>query len=190
MKRTKKFLALFLAAMMTTLSFSGCASEPSSSSSASQENTVKEVTFCESWDFEGGFFSLQAPNVTNGTFGLYYFLTNFYETLVRYEDGEIVPGLAERWEVSPDELTYTFYLKQGIKFSDGTDFNAEAVKINLDNIPGILAEFNGGWGLTSTLLDEVNVVDEYTVAVKLTTPYYGALQDFAVPMPMSMMSPA
>ena len=190
MKRTKKILALFLAAMMTTLSFSGCASEPSSSSSASQENTVKEVTFCESWDFEGGFFSLQAPNVTNGTFGLYYFLTNFYETLVRYEDGEIVPGLAERWEVSPDELTYTFYLKQGIKFSDGTDFNAEAVKINLDNIPGILAEFNGGWGLTSTLLDEVTVVDEYTVAVKLTTPYYGALQDFAVPMPMSMMSPA
>ena len=190
MKRTKKILALFLAAMMTTLSFSGCASEPSSSSSASQENTVKEVTFCESWDFEGGFFSLQAPNVTNGTYGLYYFLTNFYETLVRYEDGEIVPGLAERWEVSSDGLTYTFYLKQGIKFSDGTDFNAEAVKINLDNIPGILAEFNGGWGLTSTLLDEVTVVDEYTVAVKLTTPYYGALQDFAVPMPMSMMSPA
>lgn len=110
--------------------------------------------------------------------------------LVRYEDGEIVPGLAERWEVSSDGLTYTFYLKQGIKFSDGTDFNAEAVKINLDNIPGILAEFNGGWGLTSTLLDEVTVVDEYTVAVKLTTPYYGALQDFAVPMPMSMMSPA
>ena len=190
MKRTKKILALFLAAMMTTLSFSGCASEPSSSSSASQENTVKEVTFCESWDFEGGFFSLQAPNVTNGTYGLYYFLTNFYETLVRYEDGEIVPGLAERWEVSSDGLTYTFYLKQGIKFSDGTDFNAEVVKINLDNIPGILAEFNGGWGLTSTLLDEVTVVDEYTVAVKLTTPYYGALQDFAVPMPMSMMSPA
>ena len=190
MKRIKKLLALLLTAVMTTLSFSGCASDPDSPPSTSQENTVKEVTFCESWDFEGGFFSLQAPNVTNGTYGLYYFLTNFYETLVRYEDGEIVPGLAERWEVSPDGLTYTFYLKQGIKFSDGTDFNAEAVKINLDNIPGILAEFNGGWGLTSTLLDEVTVVDEYTVAVKLTTPYYGALQDFAVPMPMSMMSPA
>ena len=189
MKRIKKLLALLLTAVMTTLSFSGCASDPDSPPSTSQENTVKEVTFCESWDFEGGFFSLQAPNVTNGTYGLYYFLTNFYETLVRYEDGEIVPGLAERWEVSPDGLTYTFYLKQGIKFSDGTDFNAEAVKINLDNIPGILAEFNGGWGLTSTLLDEVTVVDEYTVAVKLTTPYYGALQDFTLPLPMGIMSP-
>lgn len=190
MKQIKKPLALLLAAVMTTVSLSGCASSPSSSPSASQEQPVKEVTFCESWDFEGGFFSLQAPNVTNGTYGLYYFLTNFYETLVRYEDGEIVPGLAERWEVSPDGLTYTFYLKQGIKFSDGTDFNAEAVKTNLDNIPKILAEFNGGWGLTSTLLDEVTVIDDYTVAVTLTTPYYGALQDFAVPMPMSMMSPA
>lgn len=190
MKQIKKPLALLLAAVMTTVSLSGCASSPSSSSSVSQEQPAKEVTFCESWDFEGGFFSLQAPNVTNGTYGLYYFLTNFYETLVRYEDGEIVPGLAERWEVSPDGLTYTFYLKQGIKFSDGTDFNAEAVKTNLDNIPKILAEFNGGWGLTSTLLDEVTVIDDYTVAVTLTTPYYGALQDFAVPMPMSMMSPA
>lgn len=190
MKQIKKTLALLLAAVMTTVSLSGCASSPSSSSSASQEQPAKEVTFCESWDFEGGFFSLQAPNVTNGTYGLYYFLTNFYETLVRYEDGEIVPGLAERWEVSPDGLTYTFYLKQGIKFSDGTDFNAEAVKTNLDNIPKTLAEFNGGWGLTSTLLDEVTVIDDYTVAVTLTTPYYGALQDFAVPMPMSMMSPA
>ena len=189
MKRIKKLLALLLTAVMTTLSFSGCASDPDSPPSTSQENTVKEVTFCESWDFEGGFFSLQAPNVTNGTYGLYYFLTNFYETLVRYEDGEIVPGLAERWEVSSDGLTYTFYLKQGIKFSDGTDFNAEVVKINLDNIPGILAEFNGGWGLTSTLLDEVTVVDEYTVAVKLTTPYYGALQDFTLPLPMGIMSP-
>ena len=190
MMKMKKLVASLLGAALLVLSISGCAADQTTERETGQENgALKEVTFCESWDFEGGFFSLQAPNVTNGTYGLYYFLTNFYETLVRYEDGEIVPGLAERWEVSPDGLTYTFYLKQGIQFSDGTDFNAEAVKINLDNIPGVLAEFNGGWGLTSTLLDEVTVVDEYTVAVKLTTPYYGALQDFAVPMPMSMMSP-
>ena len=105
MKRIKKLLALLLTAVMTTLSFAGCASDPDSAPSTSQENTVKEVTFCESWDFEGGFFSLQAPNVTNGTYALYYSLTNFYETLVRYEDGEIVPGLAERWEVSPEGYT-------------------------------------------------------------------------------------
>lgn len=187
----KRTVALGLAGLMILMTLTGCSQEKNKSEeSGSNTQSLQEITLCESWDFEGGFFSLQAPNVTNGTYGLYYFLTNFYETLVRYENGEIVPGLAESWKVSPDGLTYTFYLKQGIKFSDGMDFNAEAVKINLDNIPGILAEFNGGWGLTSTLLDEVTVIDEYTVAVKLTTPYYGALQDFSVPMPMSMMSPA
>lgn len=193
MKQLKKFVIFTLCLGLITLQLSGCnASEvqnTDTSSSSSANESIREVTFCESWDFDGGFFSLQAPNVTNGTYGTYYFLCNFYETLVNYEDGKIVPGLAEKWNVSDDGLTYTFTLKQGIKFSDGTDFNAEAVKINLDNIPNILAEFNGGWGLTSTLLDKVTVVDEYTVDIKLTTPYYGALQDFTTIMPMGMMSP-
>lgn len=190
MKLKKRIPAITLALGLAAAAFAGCASKNPETASSGKEEVKKEAAFCESWDFEGGFFSLQAPNVTNGTYGLYYFLPNFYETLVKYEDGKIVPGLAEKWAVSDDGLTYTFTLKQGIKFSDGTDFNAEAVKINLDSIPGILAEFNGGWGQTSTLLDKVTVTDEYTVEVKLTTPYYGALQDFAVPMPMGMMSPA
>ena len=132
---------------------------------------------------------MQAPALHNGTFGLLYYLDNFYETLVRYDNGEIIPGLAEKWEVSSDALTYTFTLKQGIKFSDGEELNAEVVKLNFDNMPAILGDSNGVFGLTSTLLDEVTVVDEYTVAVKLTTPYYGALQDFTLPLPMGIMSP-
>lgn len=120
---------------------------------------------------------------------LLYYLDNFYETLVRYDNGEIIPGLAEKWEVSSDALTYTFTLKQGIKFSDGEELNAEVVKLNFDNMPAILGDSNGVFGLTSTLMDEVTVVDEYTVVVKLTTPYYGALQDFTLPLPMGIMSP-
>lgn len=55
-----------------------------------------------------------------------------YETLVRYktENTEIEPGLAEKWEVTEDGLTYTFHLRKGVKFHDGTDFNAEAVVTN------------------------------------------------------------
>lgn len=59
---------------------------------------------------------------------------NIYETLVtRNDDNELEPGLAESWE-AVDELTWEFKLREGVKFHDGTDFNAEAVKANLERI--------------------------------------------------------
>ena len=186
----KRVFATGIAGILLAFSLVGCSqtkNQPVETGSNSQE--LREITLCESWNFDGGFSVLQAPALHNGTFGLLYYLDNFYETLVRYDNGEIVPGLAEKWEVSSDAFTYTFTLKQGIKFSDGEELNAEVVKLNFDNMPAILGDSNGVFGLTSTLLDEVTVVDEYTVAVKLTTPYYGALQDFTLPLPMGIMSP-
>ena len=186
----KRVFATGIAGILLAFSLVGCSqtkNQPVETGSNSQE--LREITLCESWNFDGGFSVLQAPALHNGTFGLLYYLDNFYETLVRYDNGEIIPGLAEKWEVSSDALTYTFTLKQGIKFSDGEELNAEVVKLNFDNMPAILGDSNGVFGLNSTLLDEVTVVDEYTVAVKLTTPYYGALQDFTLPLPMGIMSP-
>ena len=186
----KRVFAAGIAGILLAFSLVGCSqtkNQPVETDSNSQE--LREITLCESWNFDGGFSVLQAPALHNGTFGLLYYLDNFYETLVRYDNGEIIPGLAEKWEVSSDALTYTFTLKQGIKFSDGEELNAEVVKLNFDNMPAILGDSNGVFGLTSTLLDEVTVVDEYTVTVKLTTPYYGTLQDFTLPLPMGIMSP-
>ncbi|MEK7433951.1 MAG: ABC transporter substrate-binding protein [Cyanobacteriota bacterium] len=59
---------------------------------------------------------------------------NIFETLVKYKDEstEVEPHLAESWKVSDDGLTFTFTLKKGIKFHDGSEFNAEAVKFNYD----------------------------------------------------------
>src|SRR5699024_2011172 len=53
---------------------------------------------------------------------------NIFETLLKFEDGgtAVEPGLAKSWETSDDGLTYTFELQEGVKFHDGTDFNAEA----------------------------------------------------------------
>lgn len=181
----EKVTALALA-MATVLSLSACSTNEVKDDGS--DGKITEVTLSESWNFESGFHTLQSPNVVNGTFGLLYYINNFYETLVNYENGEIVPNLAESWEISDDGMTYTFHLKKDIKFSDGSDLNAEVVKVNLDNIPATLGQFNGSFGLTSTLMKEVVVVDKYTVAVHLTTPYYGALQDFTSPLPMAIMA--
>ncbi len=52
-----------------------------------------------------------------------------YEPLVSYQaGGKIKPSLAKSWEISEDGKVYTFHLREGVKFSDGTDFNAEIVK--------------------------------------------------------------
>ena len=63
-------------------------------------------------------------------------LTSVYDTLVYLDldTGELVPGLAEGWQQSDDGLTYTFYLREGVTFHDGTPFDAEAVRYNLDRI--------------------------------------------------------
>jgi len=70
-----------------------------------------------------------------------YVLQQIMETLVTLKPGsgsDIIGELADSWTISPDGLTYTFKLHPGIKFQDGTDFNADAVKFNFDrwlNIP-------------------------------------------------------
>lgn len=64
-----------------------------------------------------------------------YVLQQIMETLVTLKPGtgsDIIGGLAESWTISDDGLTYTFTLRSGIKFQDGTDFNADAVKVNFE----------------------------------------------------------
>ena len=72
-------------------------------------------------------------------------IRQMYETLIEHKPGtaELAPGLAEKWEVSPDGKQVTFSLRKGVKFHDGTDFNADAVCFNLDrwfNMKGAAAQ--------------------------------------------------
>jgi peptide/nickel transport system substrate-binding protein len=82
------------------------------------------------------------------------------------EDGKYKPGLALSWNASADGKTITFKLRQGVQFHDGTPFNAQAVKSNVDNL--ILPQGPIITGITS-----IDVVDEYTV--KLNLPEYNNL---------------
>lgn len=62
-------------------------------------------------------------------------IRTIYDNLVvQLPDGSIKPWLATEWSVSEDGKSYTFKLREGVKFHDGTPFNAEAVKYNLDRV--------------------------------------------------------
>jgi len=67
-----------------------------------------------------------------------YAMLNLYDALVfPSSTGEIEPKLAESWTVSPDGLMYTFNLRRGVKFHDGTELTAEDVKYSLDRMTPI-----------------------------------------------------
>ncbi|NEK21478.1 ABC transporter substrate-binding protein [Sulfitobacter sp. JBTF-M27] len=95
--------------------------------------------------------------------------SNVFEGLTRFmSDGSVVPGLAESWEISDDGLTYTFKLRDGVTFHDGTTMDAEDVKFTLDRI-GAEDSANAQKALYAAI-SEVNVVDPLTVEVKLSEP--------------------
>jgi peptide/nickel transport system substrate-binding protein len=78
--------------------------------------------------------------------------------------GKIVPWLATSWEVSPDAATFTFHLRSGATFSDGTPVDARAVKDNVDTIPKLGAKATLATGYLSRYTGST-VVDAHTVRV-------------------------
>lgn len=85
------------------------------------------------------------------------------------EEGGIQPLLATEWSSSDDGLEWTFTLREGVTFSDGTDFNAEAVKFSMDRLLG--GEVEGGRPDAMAVIAETTVVDDYTVVFTLSDPY-------------------
>lgn len=181
----KKRLVLTMAVLMLLTLAVGCSKNSKEMSELNED--IQEITLCENWGFEAGFSTIVMPD-THPNLQAAFYLVNFYETLVNYQGGEIVPGLAESWSISDDGLVYTFTLRKGVKFSDGADFNAAVVKKNLAMRPELLGDYIAGFAMIS-LFKEAEIIDEHVIAVHLTSPYYGALQEFAQPMPLGMMSP-
>lgn len=94
------------------------------------------------------------------------------ESLVKLEpDGKISPSLAERWEVSQDGKTYTFTLRKGVKFHDGSDLDAEAVKLSWDRILNPNMKVGTRAPFDQTVVEGVSVVDAGTVRLQLKNPF-------------------
>jgi peptide/nickel transport system substrate-binding protein len=98
-----------------------------------------------------------------------------YQALCRHPAGEInvaklQPGLATKWEVGADKLTWTFHLRKGVKWHEGFgDFSAEDVKFSLDRIRDEKVGSPARKAIAA--IESVTVVDPYTVQIKTSQPY-------------------
>ncbi len=101
-----------------------------------------------------------------------------YNYLVKFDEQmHLVPDLATKWTQSKDGLTWTFFLRKGVKFHDGTPFNAEAVKYNFERFLGPEKPLKAS--LHEPIIKSVDVVDEYTVRFNLKTPFAFFLNNLA-----------
>ncbi|MFW5828416.1 MAG: ABC transporter substrate-binding protein [Alkalispirochaeta sp.] len=114
-------------------------------------------------------------------------LVNLYDGLVRFQDGSLAvePALATNWEISDDGTVYTFELREGVNFHDGTPFNAEAVKFNFDRMLDESHPYydTGPFPLSFyfSAIQETRVVDEYTVQLILEEPFAPLMSNLAYP---------
>jgi peptide/nickel transport system substrate-binding protein len=120
--------------------------------------------------------------------------TQIFENLVEFKDNStaVEPGLATSWEVSEDGLTWTFNLRKGVKFHDGTPFNADAVVFSLmrqkdKDHPAHNGDF-AYWNYMYNNVEDVWKTDDYTVKIKLSEPYAPFLYNMAS-FPVMIVSP-
>ena len=110
-----------------------------------------------------------------------------YETLVNITADGYEGCLAESWDISDDGKTYTFHIRDGVKFSDGEVCDANAIKANFDAI--IENKDRHTWLEMMNLLVGVSAPDNKTFVIELSEPYYPLLTELGVTRPFAMISP-
>jgi peptide/nickel transport system substrate-binding protein len=194
------FKMLLIAIMAISMFLVGCSNneetggkkEPASNGGSGSGSTKDTLVYGRGGDST----SLDPITTTEGE--AFKVTENIFETLVQFGDQDVSlnPGLAESWEPSEDGLTYTFKLRKGVKFHDGTDFNAEAVVFNFERWASGDAEkfpyysnFGGYKGDEGHVIKEVKAVDEHTVQFVLNRPQGPFLKNLAM-SPFGIASPA
>ena len=204
----KRFRLILAAAAAASLLLSGCGGRTSGEGSDAQteqagnaEGTESAGSTSSGTDTSGFLVvplvaDIQTADVHKTTKD-YEIPLNIYDRLVDIEvkeDGssEIVPSLAESWEISGDALTYTFHLRQGVKFHNGEELTADDVEYSFTrqlSVEGavntdFLAQIKGASQLlegTADQLEGFETVDDYTFTITLSEPYAGFLACLSTP---------
>lgn len=173
----RKKLSLFLTVSLITASMIGCSSSNIGGDKEGKKNDMLVIaTSNDIGDLNAhGYSPMYGQNF-------------LYEGLTTFEEGEVKPALAEKWDVSEDGKEYTFYLRKNVKFTDGSQLNAKVVKKNFD---AFLKNKDAHSFLESVnLMESVEVVDDHTVKIKYKESYYPVLQELALSRPVRIMAEA
>lgn len=179
MKRTRRLATALMVA--TALLATACGGSDTAAGESAQPVSGGSLT----WGVETEPTTLN-PHL-NGQGKTKLLLRNTFESLLaRTEDGGYVPWLASAYEVSPDSLTYTFTLRDGVRFTDGTPLTAAAVARNFTALQD--AAYTGGWSAWRIAsLATVTARDDRTLVLALKSVYAPFL-DFA--SSLEIISPA
>ena len=194
--KTKKVLAGITAAAIAASMITGCGAGAKTETAVSTEAETtaaeeKETTAAETvQDTEKSKERILTVS-GNGDFGfpsVYTIspkgqgsmtLSYIFDTLMWKDESGLVPYLAEDYSVSEDGMTYTFQLRKGVSFTDGTPFTAEDVKFTFD----YMKEHPYKW-VSVSMVEEASVVDEHTVEIRLNKTYNPFLSDVAGSLPI------
>src|SRR5699024_5167945 len=125
--KTPRIMTWVAAAAATSLLLTACSAGASDSGDVEQKDSMTIAFTAEPVNLD--FTSTSGVAIPEAL------MENVYESLVRLDDeGEIQPGLAEDWSLSDDRRTYTFDLREGVKFSNGADLTSEDVKFSYERV--------------------------------------------------------
>ena len=154
---------IILCCFVLILFFSGCLTP----STIDNENKVKKDTLVFGVLSSETIYPLA---VTNDNF--WTIVPNIFDGLVEFDDNfRILPGLAVSWN-NPDELTWRFSLRQGVKFHNGHEFSAEDVAYSFGSLSGQSHTFG-------SIISNVTIIDSYTIEIETYEPEPGFLERLA-----------
>lgn len=182
MKRMRKIMALALAVAVVGVSMTGCGK----TAADTQPKASDTLIYAQGAEPRG----LDPALVDDGESAKV--MINIYDGLLKYnkDSTKVEPALAKSWEVSADGLSYTFHLQEGVKFHDGTEFNAEAVKFNIDRqLPPQVTEEMAYASFVYGSVKDVQAVDKNTLKINLTAPSTPFLSNLAMAMSAPVISP-
>lgn len=119
--------------------------------------------------------------------GEMYAQSILYDRLIDLTADGYSPALAESWEISDDGKVYTFKIRDGVTFSDGEACDANAIKANFDAI--LENKERHTWLEMMHLLKSVEAIDDRTLQITMSAPYFPMLTELGVTRPFGMIAP-